>query len=164
MIRRLLAVAVAAAVVVFTGAAACEPGASVLDGGASLEESNMLSLVNQKRAAVNCPAVARDPNLTVAAYRHATDMRDNNQRQHTGTDGSTPQSRIAEAGFKPASATGEIMYWSDGASDYKAAVAWWMQSPPHKAIIENCAFTHVGFGVFYPGGTKYYAVGDFGAH
>ncbi|GAA1781717.1 hypothetical protein GCM10009682_00010 [Luedemannella flava] len=164
MMKRVLAATVAVAVVLLTGAASCEPGASVVDGSASLEESNMLALVNQKRALVNCPALTRDQKLSDAAYRHATDMRDNNVKQHTGSDGSTPASRIAEAGFTPASRTGEIMYWSDAASDYKAAVAWWLNSPPHKEIIENCAFTHAGFGVLYPDNAKYYAVGDFAAH
>jgi uncharacterized protein YkwD len=164
MMKRVLAAGLAVVAVLFAGAASCEPGASVFDGSASLEESNMLSLVNQKRAAVGCPALVRDEKLAGAAMRQAIDMRDHNLQQHTGTDGSTPQTRIAEAGFSPASKTGEIMYWSDAASDYKGAVAWWLQSPPHKAIIEDCGFTHVGFGVLYPGGTKYYATGDFGAH
>lgn len=163
--KRLLMVAAAAlTALLLTSAASCEPGASVFDGSGSLEESNMISLINQKRAAVSCPALVRDQNLTAAANRHAADMRDHGVRDHQGSDGSTPQNRIAEAGFAPASATGEIMYWSDQASSYTAAVNWWMNSPPHKAIIENCTYTHIGIGVLYPGGTKYFAVGDFGAH
>jgi uncharacterized protein YkwD len=161
--RSVLAAGAALAALLLSSAASCEPGASVFEGG-SLEESNMISLVNQKRAAVNCPALIRDQTLTDAANRHAADMRDRSVVDHTGSDGSTPQSRIADAGFTPASATGEIMYWSEQASDYKAAVDWWMNSPTHKAIIEDCKYTHVGFGVLYPNGTKYYAVGDFGAH
>jgi uncharacterized protein YkwD len=39
-----------------------------------------------------------------------------------------------------------------------------MNSAPHRAIIETCAFTHAGVGLVYPGGTSWYAVVDFGAH
>jgi uncharacterized protein YkwD len=162
--KRVIAAAAALTALLLTGAASCEPGASVFDGSGSLEESNMISLINQKRAAVNCPALIRDQKLTAAANRHAADMRDHNVRDHPGSDGSTPETRIADAGFSPVSATGEIMYWNDQASGYAAAVDWWMNSPPHKAIIENCAYTHLGIGILYPNGAKYYAVGDFGAH
>jgi uncharacterized protein YkwD len=160
---RVLAIVLAAIALPFTTAATCEPGASVFDGG-SLEESNLVSLINQQRTAANCPSVTRDQALANAASRHSVDMRDHGIRDHPGSDGSTPQTRIADAGYSPTSATGEILYWSDGASDYKAAVAWWMASPTHKAIIEDCRYTNIGVGILYPGGTKYYAVADFGAH
>jgi uncharacterized protein YkwD len=162
-VKRVVAVAAAVTVALLTGAATCEPGATVLDGD-TLEGSNMISLINQRRAAVPCPPVARDQKLTDAANRHVVDMRDHNIRDHTGSDGSTAPRRIADAGFAPVSATGEIIYWSDQASDYKAAVAWWMNSPGHRAIIENCKYTHIGVGVLYPNGSRYFAVADFGAH
>lgn len=144
-------------------AAECEEGASVFEGD-SLPASNTIALINQQRETVGCAALTRDQQLTTAADRHARDMRDNGIRDHTGSDGSTAQSRIADAGFSPASATGEILYWSDQASDYQAAVDWWMNSPTHRAIIEDCTYTHIGIGVYYPGGTRYYTVGDFAAH
>jgi len=116
------------------------------------------------RHAAKQPLAMNDALLT-AADGHSQSMIDNNYFEHTDpTNGSTPQSRIADAGYSPTSATGEILYWSDGASDYKAAVAWWMASPTHKAIIEDCRYTNIGVGVLYPGGSKYYAVADFGAH
>jgi uncharacterized protein YkwD len=162
-VKRVLAAAVAVTVALLNSAATCEPGASPFEGD-SLEGSNMISLINQRRAAVNCPALTRDQQLTNAANRHVVDMRDHNIRNHTGSDGSTAAGRIADAGFAPASATGEIIYWSDQASSYKAAVEWWMNSPGHRAVIQDCRFTHIGVGVVYPNGSRYFAVGDFAAH
>jgi uncharacterized protein YkwD len=39
-----------------------------------------------------------------------------------------------------------------------------MNSPAHKAIIEDCSFTHAGVGLVYPGGTQWFSVIDFGTH
>ena len=41
------------------------------------------------------PPLALDPNLLLAARQHATDMAVHNYQDHTGTDGSTPPSRVA---------------------------------------------------------------------
>jgi hypothetical protein len=36
--------------------------------------------------------------------------------------------------------------------------------PAHKAIIEDCGYTHAGVGLVYPGGTEWYSTVDFAAH
>ena len=77
-------------------------------------------------------------------------MRDNpavrTDPNHLGSDGSTPQQRIADAGYAPVSRTGEIMYFALGlpGNSVQANVDWWMNSPPHRALIEDCGFTHAG--------------------
>jgi uncharacterized protein YkwD len=110
-----------------------------------------------------CGVITDDPRLTAAAQRHADDMLANGVNGHTGSDGSSPQTRIRDAGYVPASYTGEVVYWGTGsAASPNVALAQWMGSPPHRAIILNCAFTAVGFATASDG-NKMTAVGDFAA-
>jgi len=151
---------------------ACPSGTSSVPG------SSVLDLINEKRAAAQCSPVGGDDNLRSAADRHAVDIRDHpslfgapgstNPAHdiHTGSDGSSPSERIKDAGFSPASRTGEIIYTASGPpyNTPEKSIEWWMNSPPHKAIIETCAFTHAGVGLLYPQGVQWIAVVDFGAH
>lgn len=108
-----------------------------------------------------CGVLGDDPRLTAAAQRHADDMLRNGVDGHIGSDGSSPQARIADAGYVRANHTGEIVYWATGpAATPSAAVDGWMASPPHRAIILNCAFTAAGFATAGDG-NKMTAVGDF---
>lgn len=43
-------------------------------------------------------------------------------------------------------------------------VDWCMNDPPHKVILLDCALTHAGVCILYPGGTKWIAGVDFGTH
>jgi uncharacterized protein YkwD len=132
-------------------------------GTTNVPATKLLDLINQKRAEAGCPPVAGNDKLRVAAERHVLDMLNNKAHLqtgtdgHTGTDGSRPQNRIADAGYA-ASATGEIIYWSDVPSDEVKNVDWWMNSPDHKKIMLNCSYKNAGVGLLYPGGTKWYSV------
>lgn len=108
-----------------------------------------------------CPAIGDDPRLTLAAQRHANDMLRNGVDGHIGSDGSSPQTRIADAGYAQTGYTGEIVYWGTGSlATATAALDLWMQSPAHRAIILDCAFTAGGFATAWDG-NKITAVGDF---
>lgn len=108
-----------------------------------------------------CGPIGDDPRLTAAAQRHADDMLRTGINGHTGSDGSSPRARINEAGYR-ARATGEIVYWSTGAAATPNSILdMWMNSPPHRAIILNCAFNAVGFATASDG-NRLTAVGDFG--
>ncbi len=131
--------------------AACATGTS------NVPATKLLNLINQKRAEAGCDPVTGNDKLRVAAERHVVDMRDNNVKGHTGSDGSLPAQRIAQAGYA-ASATGEIMYWSNGPSDEVKNVDAWMNSADHKRIMLNCDYKDAGVGVLYPGGTNWYSV------
>jgi hypothetical protein len=114
--------------------------------------------ISQLRQA--CGVIRDDPRLTAAAQRHANDMLAHGVNGHIGSDGSSPQVRIAQAGYR-ARSTGEIVYWGTGsAATPSVALDSWMQSPPHRAIILNCAFTAGGFATAWDG-NKMTAVGDF---
>jgi uncharacterized protein YkwD len=111
-----------------------------------------------------CGAIRDDPRLAAAAQRHAGDIvRNGVGGGHIGSDGSSPYSRIADAGSTRARYTGEIIYWGTGSrATPSAALDGWMASPVHRAIILDCAFTAVGFAIAWDG-NKMIAVGDFAA-
>lgn len=122
---------------------------------------DLVALLNQRRAELSCPAVTADSRLADAAARHARDMLDHGVRDHTGSDGSTAEQRIAETGFQ-ASASGEILYWAQGTGDARQAVDAWMDSPGHRAVIGDCDLTRVGVATL-TAGSEYAAVADFAA-
>ena len=123
--------------------------------------TEVYSGVNRLRQ--TCGVIGSDPRLTVAAQRHANDMLKNGVDGHIGSDGSSPQARIADAGYAKPVYTGEIVYWGTGsAATPSVALDLWMESPAHRAIILNCAFTTGGFATSWDG-NKMTAVGDFAA-
>ena len=125
-----------------------DPGTAVYNG------------INQLRQ--GCGILGDDPRLTAAAQRHADDMLRNGLNGHIGSDGSSPQVRISDAGYR-SRYSGEIVYWGTGsAASPSTALDMWMQSPPHRAIIMNCAYTAGGFATAW-NGNKMTAVGDFAA-
>lgn len=149
----------------------CPPGTGSVPAG------DILTLINQKRAAAGCNPVTGNEQLRVAAERHAVDIRDHPGHFgapgttplndiHTGTDGSSPGTRIDAAGYSPKSRWGEIVYTASGAPSNtpQATIDWWMNSPPHKANIEDCRFENAGVGLLYPGGVQWIAVVDFATH
>ncbi|MBV9512983.1 MAG: CAP domain-containing protein [Mycobacteriaceae bacterium] len=110
-----------------------------------------------------CAPLSYDPRLSAAAQRHADDMLRNGVDGHTGSDGSSPQGRIADAGYGQTAGSGEIVDWGTGAlATPAAALDLWMKSPGHRSIIVNCAFTAGGFATASDG-NKMTAVGDFTA-
>jgi len=125
-------------------------------GGAILRQ------INESRAANGCGPVAPSPQLTASAARHARDMLDNGVHNHTGSDGSSLTPRVTDAGYVPYSQVGEIVFWStDPRSAPAAAVASWMNSPEHRAIITDCGLTDAGFSALSDG-HEMTAAGDFG--
>ncbi|MFG1933831.1 CAP domain-containing protein [Mycobacterium sp. NPDC048908] len=124
--------------------------------------SAVLNQINAMRAANGCGPVAANAQLTASAARQANDMLLNGVVDHTGSDGSTLDQRVAAAGYTPYSTIGEIVFWGTGAGGTPAAaVSWWMNSPGHRAIITDCRFTDAGFSAV-GNGSKMTAAGDFG--
>lgn len=110
----------------------------------------------------SCGVIGDDPRLTAAAKRHADDLMINGvEGGHTGSDGSSPRARILDAGYIRPGNVSEIIYWGSGShASPSTALDWWMQSPPHRAVILDCAFTAVGYAVAWSGNMMI-AVGDF---
>jgi uncharacterized protein YkwD len=110
----------------------------------------------------SCGVIGDDPRLTAAAQRHADDLAINGvEGGHFGSDGSSPQARILEAGYLKPRNTSEIIYWGSGSrANPNAAIDMWMQSPPHRAVILDCSFTAVGYAIAWARNTMV-VVGDF---
>jgi uncharacterized protein YkwD len=131
-----------------TGSLACLAALALVAVEAPRAEAQTTAaLINQQRAAHGLAPVAYNPQLVGASIRHSRDMRNNAFSSHTGSDGSTPGQRIAQAGY-PAAKTGEIIGYSFGSPGFVWAdrdmVNWWMNSPGHRAHILDPAFTEFG--------------------
>lgn len=88
-----------------------------------------------------------DPALVSAARRLSNDIGPAGLCQHTGTDGSTPWSRIADAGYT-GNALGEVV--GCGFSTAQGVVDAWWNSPGHYAILTDPNANDVGCGWWLP--------------
>ena len=157
-----------------TLAIAASSALAACSGSNDVPSKDLLDLINEKRAVAGCPQIAEDQQLRVAAEAHAVDIRDHPDHfgppgtpplrdLHAGTDASNPSKRIDAAGYRPKSRWGEVVYTASGApyNTARATIEWWMKSPPHKASIENCAFTNAGVGLLSSGEDQWVAVVNF---
>ena len=143
----------------------CATGLGAVAGSAARADDLTTAIyngVNQLRQ--TCGVLRDDPRLTAAAQRQADDMANIGVGGgHIGSDGSSPLTRIADAGSTRPGYTGEIIYWGTGSrATPGAALDWWMQSPVHQAVLLDCAFTAAGFAIAWAG-NKMIVVGDFAA-
>jgi uncharacterized protein YkwD len=79
--------------------------------------------------------------LATSALRHARDLAATGGGGHTGSDGSTPSERIADAGYE-ASTSGEIVAVGEGSME--DIVRAWLDSPGHCAAMMNPNFVDAG--------------------
>lgn len=133
-------------------------------------ESQVLTLVNQKRAAgATCggvykapvPALTLDTRLRCAARKHSLDMGTNNYFDHNSQDGTTPWQRMTDAGYTWTAAGENI---AAGQSTPSAVVTTWMNSTGHCNNIMDPNFKNLGVGYAYVSTStyKHYWTQDFG--
>lgn len=133
-------------------------------------EDQVLVLVNQRRAAgATCggvskppvPALTADTRLRCAARKHSKDMGLNNYFAHNSQNGTTPWTRIKNAGYNYLQAAENI---AAGYATASAVVTGWMNSTGHCNNIMNATLKHLGTGYYYaPSSTyKHYWTQDFG--
>jgi uncharacterized protein YkwD len=111
--------------------------------------AEVVSLTNARRAAAGCGPLASQAQLTRAAQLHANDMAANNYFAHNSQDGRAPWDRARQQGFT-GRGIGENI--AKGYPTASAVMDGWMNSPGHRANIENCAYRHIGVG--YHAATK----------
>jgi len=70
------------------------------DRAARISANQMLVAVNRERARNNRRALKLNNQLNSAAQRHSDDMARNNFMSHTGSDGSTIETRLRGAGYR----------------------------------------------------------------
>ncbi len=134
---------------------------------AAQEESPAMEFyarVNGARLDNGLPPYGWSDLLAAAARRPARDLAVHRMASHTGSDGSTPRQRIAEAGYA-AWGNGAVVgenFWT-GYGDIQDALEWFMGDPPHRENILSSRYREIGIGVATDSEGQVYYVLDFGA-
>ncbi len=114
------------------------------------EVTEMLRLVNNlRRSGCNCggtwqpavPALQINQQLTLAARRHATDMRRMNSMQHAGSNGSNVGTRATAAGYSWRGVAENIAWGYSSVSD---VVTGWKNSPGHCRNLMSADYVDMG--------------------
>lgn len=105
--------------------------------------SQVVAIVNQRRAEAGCGALTDDAGLAGAAFAHSLDMGTRNYASHDTPEGLTAGDRAIAAGV--ASGSGENI--AGGQTTAEDAMGSWMNSENHKNNILNCNYTRLGVGV-----------------
>jgi uncharacterized protein YkwD len=109
--------------------------------------SQTLNLINSARAANGQSAVTLNGQLSGAAQAHSADMACTGNLSHTGSDGSTPTSRIAASGVSGSTKLENIYAQPPQyGGNPQAAMNWWMSDAIHRDAILNAQVTQVGIG------------------
>jgi uncharacterized protein YkwD len=110
---------------------------------ATAPADQVVTLVNDVRADVGCEALTVDDQLTAAAQLHAEDMAARDYMDHVNPEGMDPQDRASAQGVTDPVGENIAM----GYPDAQAVMDGWMNSPGHRANIENCDYRTIGVGV-----------------
>ncbi|MFH9570732.1 CAP domain-containing protein [Streptomyces sp. NPDC017454] len=136
-----------------------QSGSGSGSSGSGGVEAQVLSLVNEERAAAGCSPVTANDRLTRAADDYSDVMASSGVMSHTGPDGSTMASRVEAAGYQW-STLGENI--ARGQGNAASVMDSWMNSPGHRANILNCSFKELGVGVHFGDGGPWWTQ-NFGA-
>lgn len=106
----------------------------------------VVELTNNERARAGCPPLRVNLQLVAAAQGHSEDMAFNDFFSHTGSDGSSPWDRMADAGYQWREAGENI---AAGYTSPQSVMNGWMNSEGHRNNILNCSFEEIGVGYIY---------------
>ncbi len=126
--------------------------------------NDVVTAVDAYRAKNGLPPYNVNAQLTQAAQSHSEDMACNNLFVHTGSNGSTPSSRVAAAGYSASNVT-ENVYGSFPPLTGQGAVSWWatdQTDPNHNLNLISTKFLDIGVGYSFFNNYGYYVV-DFAA-
>ncbi|MCK5446691.1 MAG: CAP domain-containing protein, partial [Gemmatimonadetes bacterium] len=118
------------------------PGSSDVPAG---EVTIFVTQLNSHRESVGCEALAWHPATAEVGHIHSQDMQDRGFFSHTNPDGESPWDRLAEGGVTWNGPAGENIAMTSGGAE--SVLEMWLNSPGHRANIENCAFSHHGVGL-----------------
>lgn len=122
--------------------------------------TDVINAINDYRSQNGLPNYTVNTLLVRAAQAHANDMACNNLFVHTGSDGSTPQTRVAATGYVAASVS-ENVYGSYPPLDGKGVVNWWATDktdPRHNQNLLSSTFTEIGVGYSFFNNYGYYVL------
>ena len=122
--------------------------------------TEVISALNAYRAQKGLPAYTVNARLAQAAQRHANDIACNKLYSHTGSDGSTVQSRIADTGYV-AKSSSENINGNYPPLDGQSAVNWWANDkgdPRHGQNLVSTTFKEIGVGYAFFDNYGFYAL------
>lgn len=122
--------------------------------------TEVINAVNAYRAQAGLPAYTVSPQLTLAAQAHANDMACDKLFGHTGSNGSTPQSRVVVSGYVASSVT-ENVYGSYPPLTGQGAVDWWKNDKTdlrHNLNLISDKFVDIGVGYSFFDNFGYYVI------
>lgn len=119
-----------------------------------------INAVNAYREDNGLPAYTVNELLTKAAATHANDIACNKLFAHTGSDGSTPTTRVAASGYAASSIT-ENVYGSYPPPTGQGAVDWWKNDKTdirHNQNLLSTTYTEIGVGYSFFDNFGYYVL------
>jgi uncharacterized protein YkwD len=122
--------------------------------------NDVIKAVNAYRAESGMPAYKVNLQLVRAAQAHANDMACNNLFVHTGSNGSTIESRVAASGYTAAYVS-ENVYGSYPPLSGQGAVDWWKNDKTdlrHNLNLVSDTFIEIGVGYAFYNNYGYYVI------
>jgi uncharacterized protein YkwD len=116
--------------------------------------------INAYRAQNSLSAYTINEKLNQAADAHANDMACNNLFVHTGSNGSTPASRVTASGYSASFVT-ENIYGSYPPLSGQGAVDWWkidQTDPNHNLNLLSKTYTEIGVAYSFFNNYGYYVL------
>lgn len=134
--------AVLTASVLLVGASGC--GTDLLGPSVPAEVQPFVDLMNDHRVSVGCVPLQWRGDVAEVALYHSRDMIERDFFAHSNPDGASPFDRLDDAGVDFSRGAENIAY---GYPTGEAVLDGWLNSPGHRANIENCNLTHHGVGL-----------------
>jgi uncharacterized protein YkwD len=125
---------------------------------------NLQSDLNAIGSAGTQPPLAWNANLAAAAQGHSQDMANTQTQSHTGSNGSSPQQRMQQAGYNSAASSAENAFaYASSVEEAMEAflVDWGNSNPGHRVNIQQPgvpsqnAYRDVGIGEVNTGSTTF---------
>jgi hypothetical protein len=157
--RRLTALALLAGLLLWPSL----PASSASDPRAQTDD--LLTRINRARLGAGVLPLARAAELDTAAQGHSADMVAHDYLDHTGSDGSEPQQRAEQAGYKVPPQSGWIVVEVISAisGDPEGPLNWWLgESDQHRSVLLNPRWREIGLGYAEGGEYGHYWTADFG--
>jgi uncharacterized protein YkwD len=120
----------------------------------------MVSALTTYRSQSSLAALPVNAQLSQAAQAHANDIACNNLFVHTGSDGSTPETRVADAGYV-ATDVAENVYGSFPPLTGQEVISWWatdQTDPRHNENLLTSKYTEIGVGYAFFNDFGYYVI------
>lgn len=122
--------------------------------------TEVINALNAYRARKGLPAYTVNAKLAEAAQRHANDIACHKIYVHTGTDGSTPQSRVADTGYV-AKSVSENVNGNYPPLDGQEVINWWINDTGdrrHGQNLISTTFKEIGVGYAFFDDYGFYAL------